>query len=73
MSCSAKLSNKGEGGEDEHFDVGTVKLSVSNVREVRFETMDARESSRSLSSRECSLEATDESIGDPLVAVPTSD
>jgi hypothetical protein len=70
--CSAKVSACGEGGEEEHFDVGTVKLSVSEVREVRVEIMDAREPSRRRSKRECSLEATEDSIGDPVV-VPTRD
>lgn len=50
-----------------------MKISVSKVREVRFETIEAREPSRSLSRRECSLDAIDESIGEPFVVVPTND
>lgn len=52
------------------MEVGTVILSVSAVL---VDTMDARDPSLSLSSRECSLEATEESIGEWLAAAPMSD
>jgi hypothetical protein len=67
---SSQNSISGEGGVEELFEVGTVILSVSNVR---VEIIDVREPSRSLSRRECSLEAIEDSIGEPFVAAPTSD
>jgi hypothetical protein len=59
LAISKNVSTSGEGGEDEHLD-GIVMLSVSAVRDVRVEIIDAREPSRILSSRESALDATDE-------------